>query len=709
MAIVTYSKRDRLLMVAVLIVFSSVQFQKGVLPALKDAGGDFANYYSASRILIDGGSIEPAYHDLVWFQKRIDGYGFKNHIGSFIPHPPTTALLFIPLSYFNPLTAKQLWTVLNLALIFLCIYLLSRISGLDWLLTGVLFMSTGLGLISHFVNGQLYLLLLTSLLLGLYYHQRRRPVLAGFCIGSLVLVKYVGVFFLLYFLFSKQWKLVVSAAATILLVFLLTVSLTDFQTMVTYATTVLPRHLSGEIQNPFAFEFQSWNSLLRRFFVYDGLNNPEPVLSSTILFLLGKNLVFWGIAGTSLLVFFRIKNSNSESKEMVRLAGIPLVVLLLSPASAAYHMLILIVTIVFMSRLLLEKERKYEMLILVLVFIMINFPLHLKLIPLARGWLTPIAYSRLWLLMLFFVWSIYCLRDRISWRFKRPVLTASVLGALVFSTTAFGYGALKNNPRDDAVLLDVEDRELSQNSILIKSPDIGRENILVSNCEYLEPVYRLHLLEKGTWSNRGGSSFYNADLFSDDLTFLAETVKDGLNQVWIGSLGHQNARFLVRGDDPAWHPDGRFVYGYNGKTILSDTSLTRKIELSTAFGAHEFSFSPGGNLLAYCVREANKYSLRILNMISRKETILLESSGPITSPSWLQDGSDVVFGWNLSGNQDIWSLELEGCKTRRITFSPANDNDPVWDSLNKRIVFTSDRNRGLGFSTLYWIPFESLE
>ena len=64
----------------------------------------------------------------------------------------------------------------------------------------------------------------------------------------------------------------------------------------------------------------------------------------------------------------------------------------------------------------------------------------------------------------------------------------------------------------------------------------------------------------------------------------------------------------------------------------------------------------------------------------------------------------MVFSIDSGHNQDIWALEIEDRFPRRLTRSPALDRDPVWDEARSRIVFASDRGRGLGCTTLFWLP-----
>ena len=100
-----------------LLVFATLILKFGILRSFNNTKGDFANYYTAARLLSEGTSVAPAYHDFVWFQKQMDRVGIQNQVGGFIPHPPSTALVFIPLIVFDPVTAKNIWTAFNILLL----------------------------------------------------------------------------------------------------------------------------------------------------------------------------------------------------------------------------------------------------------------------------------------------------------------------------------------------------------------------------------------------------------------------------------------------------------------------------------------------------------------------------------------------------------------------------------------------------------------
>ncbi|MDP9223745.1 MAG: hypothetical protein M3P18_07785 [Actinomycetota bacterium] len=48
------------------------------------------------------------------------------------------------------------------------------------------------------------------------------------------------------------------------------------------------------------------------------------------------------------------------------------------------------------------------------------------------------------------------------------------------------------------------------------------------------------------------------------------------------------------------------------------------------------------------------------------------------SPSWSPDGSQIVFGSNRRGTQDIWVMDSDGSDQRPLTSDPAIDSAPSW-------------------------------
>ncbi|MEE8584508.1 MAG: glycosyltransferase family 87 protein, partial [Acidobacteriota bacterium] len=434
-----------------ILVGGLVLLWKGILPATGNARGDFANYYTASKLVAEGISIEPAYSDFAWFQRQMDRHGIQGQVGGWIPHPPPAALLFLPLTPLDPVAARTLWTLCNVVLVVLNVWLLARVSGLDWRLAAVLLLACGYGLLNNFLFGQIYLLLTASILGGLELARRGHPVAAGIVLGSLVPVKYFGGFFLLYFAWKRQWKLFWAGAASALAMAMASLAAVGWRAWESFLLQVLPRHLTGEIQDPYSVAFQSWNSLLRRLFLFEATLNPRPLAESPLAFFIFKSLLFWGLAALCLLIFIRMRFPSSEQQRLFELGWIPLVVLLLSPGSATYHFLLLSISAACWVGLAILQGRLGTVLLLAGLFAAVNLPHTVWLRPLAQGAWMPLAYSRLWLLTAFAAAAVLAFRAQLKGRVSVRGGAVAAVSILALLQASASYWSYRSRPADSAV------------------------------------------------------------------------------------------------------------------------------------------------------------------------------------------------------------------------------------------------------------------
>ena len=695
----------RVLLWALLVAACFVVVQNGILPALGTTRGDFANYYTASRLVAEGVSLEPAYRDFSWFQKQMDRYGIENQVGGFIPHPPPTALVFLPLVPLDAHTAKGVWTYANILLIIFNIALLARTSRLHWLPCSVLFFATGYGLLNNLVQGQLYLLLQTSILLAVYFFQQGKPLAAGLCLGSLSPVKYIGVLFVSYFVWKKHWKVVLAAAGAISVLVMSSVLL-DMASFQEYVSQVLPRHLKGEIQDPYAVNFQSWNSLFRRLFLFEPTLNPNPALVSPPLYFLSKNLVHWILAGVAIFVAAHLRFPVKEQQLLFYMGWIPLVVLLISPAGATYHFLLLTITAVYFGRILLDLGRVYEAWGLGILFGVINLPHYMELRTYASGWQAPLGYSRLWFLLIFFGVAIYLFRRFVTMPRRTVLWYVVVCLFLAGLNTLYDSVPFGSTPRDLARRLTIPGSEFQPHlSLILQDPDLGGQQVVFSYCALLEDDYEIFSAEGRPWFSQGSRNYYGPDLASDDQSLLVETVENGRDEIWLSRGVGQPPAFLIEGRSPGWHPDGNgLVFEREGELYVFDLQAGTETSLECPGRCYDPSFSPEGDSVLYAVRQEGTTSLRVLDLASRKESILFQALQRIESPQWSGDGRKIVFSADFGNNQDIWGLNLADDSLVQLTLDPALDRDPIWDEAHSRILFMSDRDRGLACTTLYEIP-----
>ncbi len=683
---------------------------RGVVPTLSHPGGDFANYYTASRILLEGGSVERAYWDFTWFQKQIDSNGIRDQMGGFIPHPPSTALVFLPIAGLEPILAKRIWALLNVLLALAASFLLARITGLSLTLSSTLLLLSGAALINNFLFGQLYLLLLVSLLAGFYFHQSGHPLLAGICFGSLAPVKYVGLLWLLYFSWRRRWSLVAAGAATVILVLAATLWMDGIRVFWTFITEVLPRYLAGQVQDPFTVRLQTWNSLFRRLFLHEPTLNPNPLLDSPLLFYFCKNTIFWGFLFFCVCLLQRSDHFGNRDSFLFQLGLIPMTLLLIAPVGATYHFLLLTLSACSFTSILIGRHQQVAAVALALLFACIHLPHYLWLEPYLQGKTAVLGYTRLGLLLSYFLVSLLLLAPRQWLKVPGKWMAATLSMSLLF--TAWQYLPSRTLVDDGATLLKIDGREFQRHlGLLLDSVDVGSQKLVFTYGELFSNSYSVFAADGSRWTGGTEANYYEPDLFRDDRKLLAETIERGQGQALIVSSGARGEAPtpVTPGFRPSWAPDGRtFAFLNQGRPAIYETPHIRVLEASD--NCLDLAYSPRGESLAYTVGNGEEFSLRRYLLAEGREEILLSSPGRIQDVSWAPDASRLLFSWSNNGNTDIWALNLGNGQTTRLTRHPGNDENPVWDPRNNRIVFISDRDRGLQFGALYWLPIpHSLE
>lgn len=431
---------------AVLLIALFLYF--GCFKAIVRPAGDFANYYTASRLALSGEAGTLKMYDHFWFQHEIEKY-FHGTLGSFIPFPPSTVLLMMPLAWLSPDAAKISFVVVNILLTAGIILVLSTVTKLPLRFVTVLVLLGGISLWSNVREGQMYIILVFDIVAALLLVQRGNHFSAGVLFGVMLPVKYITLLFIVYFLFRKNFKLISGAIIATVVVVAAGVFFTSVKLNEYYLAEILPQHLAGNIQNPFTANFQSFHSLLSRLFIPNETLNPHPFLNIPLFaswLAAAVSLFFLGIAIAAMYTI-----SWSDDVEITWYAISLLVVygLVLSPASASYHLVLLVVPVVFLSAITRTEKLEFlkrRMSSIVAIFFLINF---LSLYRLYRfdgdSILTLLAYMKLGLLTAFF---LLLLPPKI-WRtsFFRRISVGAVALSVLFTFVR----SQQNAPKDGAV------------------------------------------------------------------------------------------------------------------------------------------------------------------------------------------------------------------------------------------------------------------
>ena len=177
------------LLLAALVGFLLI---KGILPAWNEVHSDFANYYVSAKLVTDGQPIDSLY-DNAWFQKKIIENGIDTP-GKFAPFPPITAWMMTPFTFFSPLAAQRIFTLINLLFLAGCIWLMQKIT--EWRMTycAIFILGGGLSIVNNIAFGQVYGIMTFFILLSIFLLQKN-PVLAGMSLGVFSALKYFPMVF----------------------------------------------------------------------------------------------------------------------------------------------------------------------------------------------------------------------------------------------------------------------------------------------------------------------------------------------------------------------------------------------------------------------------------------------------------------------------------------------------------------------------------
>src|SRR2546426_537605 len=71
------------------------------------------------------------------------------------------------------------------------------------------------------------------------------------------------------------------------------------------------------------------------------------------------------------------------------------------------------------------------------------------------------------------------------------------------------------------------------------------------------------------------------------------------------------------------------------------------------------------------------------------------------SPTWSPDGTKIAFVSNRDGNNEIYVMNADGTGQTRLTTSTAGDVSPAWSPDGSKIAFASNRDSGTIFTEIY--------
>jgi Tol biopolymer transport system component len=187
-------------------------------------------------------------------------------------------------------------------------------------------------------------------------------------------------------------------------------------------------------------------------------------------------------------------------------------------------------------------------------------------------------------------------------------------------------------------------------------------------------------------------------------------------EVRLASLDSRETKHLVESDYPAAYAAPSFLLFLRGTALVAQPFNPKTLELEgrTSVVAADaapgmllgplgrlaqFSASATGVLAVMKTRGNSAAQLTWFDRAGRASSSIDQPPGvEYLNPAISPDGGRVAVNRMdpVTGNWDIWMVDLTRNVSSRLTFDPAQDGDPVWSGDGKEIVFASNRGGQFG-------------
>lgn len=145
----------------------------------------------------------------------------------------------------------------------------------------------------------------------------------------------------------------------------------------------------------------------------------------------------------------------------------------------------------------------------------------------------------------------------------------------------------------------------------------------------------------------------------------------------------------------SWSPDGkRLVFERTNQPARTSeiyvVNVTGRGLKKLAANAAGPAWSPDGDRIVFVRGPAGRSDVYQMDADGRRVRRLTSTPAPELMPDWSPDGRRILFVRVLDGNYDIYVMGANGSAMRRLTRGPGDDQSPRWSPDGRRIAFVSN-------------------
>jgi hypothetical protein len=660
---------------------------RSVLPAWRTLNSEFPNYYLAAALYHRRIPLDRIY-EWTWFQRQNDHLQVRDGLVSFAPNPPTLILSLVPFTTLQTLDAKRVWLVLNLVVLVLCLWILRRVTSLNWRRLGLIALLCVLPLRVDFLFGRHYVLILV-LICGAYYASwldRQRT--AGVMLAAAAAMKLFPGLFLILFVWKRNWRAVIGLAAGATAITILSIFMFGVEVHRVFITEVLTQVSRGDWLGPYFLSQNSFITLWSRLFLIEPELNPSPLLNSPAMFAIAQAITITVLVFSFLRLDRADKTPGSTALQWA--AFIPLLLLLSTTTGTDYACLLIFSAIVGFDAML-ATGKKTKALIFLLLYVAACAPVPGRIsnwFPLSRLFATTWLYAlllhtagvgrkvfegRRWLaaslvsVVVLTLYSLQTVRNRTEdfsrrlpsppsgYRSANPVaipdgVVLTEMQPRKYQPMLFKEGAFRDIPMSGDVLsvagagtIPALYSELTgQQSFIVRLP-IER---LGSAPEILAEGQDAALSNDGEW-----------------LAFIRE--EQGRSTVWLLTIDSTDGPVMVLPSD--YHP----------------------IDVSVTFG---------GDVITAAGLVSDPH-LFLIKHSTGEVAALREFPHPARYPSISPDGKRLAFSRRDHGSWHLVVREFATGYEQQLTHASCNAISPSWENA-QTLLYATDCGRGVGLSAI---------